>query len=514
MGAAERLQEIDAFEAARGHLAVMEKRLSSPDMMKATHSEIEEYVIEEGRELQRRLLQAHLELRAAREQAVAVVGADGIRRTTQRDSARPLMTLVGPVEVQRTAYQARDVEGLHPVDAALNLPPELYSYGIRRAVAEHASRSSFDEVVALLEKQTGKSVPKRQVEELSVRAAQDFEMFYRVQQASGAARERTDDILVLTFDGKGVTVRPEDLRPATQKAAARATRTLSTRLTKGEKRNRKRMAQVAAVYSVPPWVRTPMDVLNGLRPAKEKAIDRPKVHNKRVWASITNAPAKVIDEAFREARARDPELKRRWVVLVDGNEDQLALVKKIAKKHGVVVTIVLDLIHVLGYLWNVAHAIYGDGTIAGEEWVSTRLMWLLQGRRGNEIAADIMRTMRRLEPGLDKRGTFERAAEYVKKHRFRMHYAEYIEDGLPIATGVIEGACRYLVKDRMDRTGARWSLSGAEAVLRLRALVTSGDIDDYWPYHLKHEQERHHTSRYADRRVPDPTPIRTLRRVK
>jgi hypothetical protein len=492
----------------------MEKRLSSPEMMNATHSELEAYVIEQGRELERRLLQAHLDLRAARERPVSVTGADGVTRTTQRESERPLLTLVGRVGVERTAYQARYVEGLHPLDAALNLPPELYSYGIRRLVAEHAARSSFDEVVELLEKQTGAPVPKRQVEELSVKAAQDFEAFYEAQRRDEQAREDTSDILVLTFDGKGVTVRREDLRPATRKAAARATRKLSTRLTKGEKRNRKRMAQVAAVYTVSPWVRTPVDVLQGLRPSEEKAATRPAVRRKRVWASLTHAPAKVVDEAFRDALARDPDRKRRWVALVDGNADQLKLVKKAAKKHAVRITIVLDVIHVLGYLWNVAHAIYGDGTKDGESWVTTRLMWLLQGRSGNEIAADILRTMRRVEPGPDKRGIFERAAGYVKKHRAYVDYATYIQDGLPIATGVIEGACRYLVKDRMDRTGARWSLAGAEAVLRLRALVTSGDIADYWPFHLAREHRRHHASRYADGDVPDPTPTRRLRRVK
>lgn len=492
----------------------MEKRLSSPEMMKATHSDLEEYVLEQGRELERRLLQAHMDLRAARERAVEVTGADGVRRSTMRESHRPLLTLVGRIDVERTAYQAHEVDGLHPTDAVLNLPTELYSHGVRRVVAEQAARSSFDEVVALLEKQTGTTVPKRQVEELSVRAAQDFEVFYRTRRESSDAREETEDILVLTFDGKGVTVRPEDLRPATRKAAERATRKLSTRLTKGEKRNRKRMAQVAAVYAVAPWVRTPVDVLHGLRPAEDKALERPKVRNKRVWASLTHAPAKVINEAFAEALARDPDKKRRWVVLVDGNADQLALVKKAAKKHGVTITIVLDVIHVLGYLWKVAHAIYGDGTRDGEAWVATRLMWLLQGRRGNEIAADILRTMRRIEPGFDKIGTFERAAGYVKKLRAFMNYGAYIRDGLPIATGVIEGACRYLVKDRMDRTGARWSLSGAEAVLRLRALVTCGDMDAYWPFHLAREQERHHASRYADRLVPDPTPTRNLRSVK
>jgi hypothetical protein len=97
-----------------------------------------------------------------------------------------------------------------------------------------------------------------------------------------------------------------------------------------------------------------------------------------------------------------------------------------------------------------------------------------------------------------------------------MKYAEALADGLPIATGVIEGACRYLVKDRMDITGARWSLTGAEAVLRLRAIRASGDFDAYWEFHLAQEHARNHAERYEDAKVPDvlPPPRPRLRCVK
>jgi hypothetical protein len=89
-----------------------------------------------------------------------------------------------------------------------------------------------------------------------------------------------------------------------------------------------------------------------------------------------------------------------------------------------------------------------------------------------------------------------------------LHYDRALAEGLPIATGVIEGACRYLVKDRMGRTGARWSLTGAEAVLRLRALRASGDFDDYWLFHLEQEHQRTHQSRYAGAAMPNPLPPR------
>lgn len=87
-----------------------------------------------------------------------------------------------------------------------------------------------------------------------------------------------------------------------------------------------------------------------------------------------------------------------------------------------------------------------------------------------------------------------------------MHHAEALRDGLPIATGVIEGACRYLVKDRVDRTGARWSLIGAEAVLRLRAVRASGDFDAYRRIHLAREKARNHAARDKGAAMPDPLP--------
>src|SRR5215468_9006528 len=216
-----------------------------------------------GHEIERRMLQAHLDLRAARERPVDVRGADGVRRTTRRESSRMLLTIVGEVEVKRWEYEAKGVRALHPADAALNLPPGRYSFGVRRLVVEEACRGSFDEVVEQTKKIIGVAVPKRQIEELTVRAAQDFTAFYATRAVEA---EDTIALLVFGFDAKGVVMRHEDLREATKKAAVRSQRRLQTRLTRGEKRNRKRMAQVATIYTIDPWVRTPMDILHEFGP--------------------------------------------------------------------------------------------------------------------------------------------------------------------------------------------------------------------------------------------------------
>jgi hypothetical protein len=513
MGAAEQVQELDAFVRSRGHLAVMEKRLSSPEMMNAEHGELEGYVVEQGLELQRLLLQAHMDLRAARERPVVVTGADGVRRTTMRASTRPLTTLVGQVEVPRTAYQARDVGGLHPMDAALNLPSMRYSHGVERFVGEHAAILSFDDVRHVLLRQTGARVAKRQVEEMAVRAAVDFDAFYAERRAANDIVESTLDLLVMTFDAKGIVMVPEDLRPATKKAASKATRKLATRLTSGEKRNRKRMAQVAAIYTVPRHVRTPFDVLadlDGSRADDEK-VERPKIRDKRVWASVEREPGDVVEETFLDAQARDPEHRRPWVALVDGNKDQLAIIESMAKKRGTV-RIVVDVIHVLEYLWRAAHALCGDGTKQAEAWVQQRLLWLLQDRPAGKIATAMRESARTARLGGSALKAVGEAADYLQHYARYMRYGEALQQGLPIATGVIEGACRHLVKDRMDRGGARWTLAGAEAVLRLRALRVNGDFDAYWQLHVREELRRNHAEQYAHGSLPNP--LRPLRTVK
>jgi hypothetical protein len=490
------------FCESRASMKRLEDDLISEDALNAPLHEVEQLLRTQGREMLRGMMQAHFDARAARERPVQVRGADGVERTAVRRRSRKVETEFGEIELERNLYQAPGVDGLAPLDAALGLPDEKYSLQLRRIVAEESARASFDEVVELIQKQSGGYVPKRQVEELASRAAQDYDAFYRDQLGEP---EQTDDLMILSFDGKGIAMRLEDLREATRKAAEATPRRLHTRLAKGEKPNRKRMAEVAAVYTLAPWRRTIADVLHGLHD-KTAQSNRPRPVNKRVWASVEHPAQQVIDDAFAEALRRDPERRRRWVVLVDGNADQLRRTKRAARVHGVEMVIVLDIVHVLEYLWRAAYAFHPEGSQQAEQWVECRLLALLTGRSGGAVAKS-MRLMI-ASHGLDAVAAkpVVRAANYLVKHTRLLHYDRALAEGLPIATGVIEGACRYLVQDRLGRTGARWSLTGAEAILRLRALRASGDFEDYWAFHLANEHARTHQSRYADGVVPNPLP--------
>jgi hypothetical protein len=505
-------QSSDNFHSSREQFDRIVAFLESAEAFRASHVELEDHLVREGRELQRRLLQEHLHLRSMAERRLPrVVGADGVERKEARPLEVGLGSMFGNVQDIRLVYQAAGVGGLAPMDACLNLPTGYYSHGIRRLVAEHAAKESFDEVVAEVKAITGCDIHKRQVEELAVAASVDFEDYY-AQSPIDRSLISLSARIILSFDGKGIVMRTEDLREATRKAAIRSSRKLRKRLTKGEKRNRKRIAEVATVYAVEPYIRDPEDVVRELRPVRDVSTRRPRPSLKRVWASVVEDSIDVIDEAFTHARRLDPKLEHPWVVLVDGNRDQIRAIRKVAMRHGVRIVLIVDLMHVLEYHWKAAYCFYPEGSQGAEDWVTERLRLLLTGHDPSQIAAGMRRSASRRELTASERKPVDACARYLINNRRCLDYQEALRCGYPISTGVVEGACRYLVKDRMDRTGARWSINGAEAVLRLRALRASGDFSDYWTFHMACEQRRNYTRSYPDGNPPSPfPPVRSIR---
>lgn len=497
---------VPSFSSSRAIFDRLVDVLAGGDSADLDHGELERRVQDGGRELMRSLMQDHLDLRAEREKAAIgpMRGADGEVRTERRPSSRRLGTLFGPVEVHRLALVGHGIAGgLRPLDAHLNVPAGTYSHGVEREVAWGVARASYDTTLAELRRTTGATIAKRQAEELVVKVTSDFEDFYLDQQPVGPSPEH---LLVMSFDGAGVVMRPEGLRSETRERATKSRRrstaeTAAATRDRNARRNRKRMAEVAAIYDLETVPRTPEDINSELRrtgPHKP----RPRAENKRVWASLARPIHDVIDEAFLEAWNRDEDGQRRWVAVVDGNEEQLRRIHAMAHNYGVEVTIVVDFIHVLGYLWKAGKALAGDDLSAIEAWVTERSMRILYGDASTVAAA-----MRRSATARGLVGAAREAvddcARYLLNHKAYLRYHEYLADGLPIASGVIEGACRSLVRDRMDITGARWGINGGEAVLKLRSLAASGDLDRYLDYHAQQELERNHLSKFDDSELLD-----------
>ncbi len=420
-----------------------------------------------------------------------------------RARARHLETDFGRMTVRRHGLKlAGEKEARFPIDQHLSLPPEIYALSLREEIAGAAVEASFDRSVERIDHGTAGHVPKRQAEQEVLRAATDFEAFYDARTPPANDTLSAKALQVMSSDGKGVTMRPEALRDATRKAAEAANVEASRGDPMAERKMRrsdKRMAVVTAVWEQEPYVRTAREVLERLRrdPRGRKRRPRPdkapRPHNKRVAASLTKSYAEGIAEMFDEAQRRNPKGERRNVVLLDGDNKQIEYVEAEARKREMSIIVVLDVIHVIHYLWTIALLLCGGARKEADAWVGHILLQLLT-RHPLDVVATIRQTATQRRLKRADRTAVDDAIKYLHNNSIYIHYSHFLADGLPIATGVIEGACRYLVQDRMGITGARWGLAVAEAVLKLRALRTSGDWDDYWRFHL----EREHARNYPD----------------
>ncbi|WP_435835085.1 ISKra4 family transposase [Streptomyces antibioticus] len=496
----------DAFAASAGLFAAVCAELAVPEAAVMTHAQLEDLLGLRMREVTRQLFQDHLTLRARDEVRVdQVVDVAGVERTRiERGRHRTLATVFGKVTVTRIAYRGTGVADLHPADAVLNLPDGMHSHGLAKLAAIESSRGSFADACERINAHTGSGVGHRQVQELAVGAAVDIDAFY---DALVPAPCTDTTPLILSVDGKGVVIRPEALREDTAKAAAaKGGNAMKTRLASGEKHGRKRMATLGAVYDAEPAPRTVDDVIadpdrddvgHGAAPERRQG---PKARSKWLCGSVTDTAAQVVSAVFDQAEHRDPGHRRPWVVLVDGARHQIDLIKAEALQRGVDVRIIVDLIHVLEYLWRAAWCLHEAGDASAESWVARHARIMLGGGVQQTVTAleAAARTARLRGP---QRKGIDDAVNYLTAKAEHLRYDTALERGWPLATGIIEGACRHLVKDRLDITGARWRLSGAEAVLKLRAVRTNGDFDAYWAWHQQQEFTRNHQARYRDRLI-------------
>lgn len=476
-----------AFFEARALFSKLECKLKSKEMRQTEHGEIEKEIKEDGYEIMRLLLQGHMDIRAENEIELGSVKHRNVEHNYIRNNCtRTLTSIFGKVTVSRKGYSACGNDSIYPQDSSLNLSVDQYSDGLKQQVANTVAFQSFEQSVKSIVTNNASSVPNRQVKAITKHLSQDFDAFYQAKQIDIHSKT---DILVLSCDGKGIVMRQDDLRPATKKAAQSEEHKKKTRLSKGEKRNRKRMATVASVYDLNPFFRSAESIMDKTK--MPKGIVVPKPEYKRVWASVKKPSQEVIEDMFNEALRRDPKQEREWVVLVDGQKAQLKQIKKVIKRLQVKATIVLDFIHVLEYLWKAAYCFHDEKSKEAEQWVKERALNVLNGKAGY-VAGGIRRSCTKLKMRKKRRNNADKCVKYLLNNKEYLHYDAALNLGYPIATGVIEGACRYLIKDRMDITGARWRLEGAEAMLKIRALVVCGDFDEYFKFHKEQERIRNY----------------------
>jgi hypothetical protein len=496
------------FSPVREHVESMIVWGRSDEALGLEHAALEARVLAEGHEMMRRFTEAHLALHTLREtRRDDVVDADGDRRVTVVPGQQHTRVMIyGPVNSDRMAYRRYHKSNLYPQDRDLNWSTaHSYSAGVTKRVAGASALLPFDQAAAQVSGAGAITIGKRQAEALAVASTVDFEAFYAARRP--AAQPDTVGLLI-TADGSAFPVRPEALRPATAKAAQVRTAAAAASGWPEEagqlRKSTKRSAELVCVADIPSVPRTSQDILGALfdpHPTRTKGSapgDRPGpvAEGKTLFASAKEPIRTVIAAGFTEAHRRDPEHARAWFAVVDGNNTQIEAITACAHDYQVDVPILIDFIHVVQYLWKAAGTFFYPGDREAKAWVKTQAAKILDGKSG-DVVTGIRRRATRFGYGPKEREGADTCATYLENKKNYLDYPAFLAAGRPVASGLIEGACRWLIKDRMEVTGARWGLDGAEAVLKLRALVGNGDFDDYFDYHLQQEKRRNHDSHYT-----------------
>ncbi len=392
--------ESHKHDSARAYFFELERTLLSETTQRQSIGDVEEALYTGLMELGRRLMQEHIDARGEGRVGEALLREDGMRFSKKRPGTRHLETLFGEVTVDRVGYRHPGEASIFPKDSQMALPKKLYSYPVQQKVCREAIRSAYDAIDETLSEYTGAHVPKRQSLEVVTKAADDFEAFYQDRSSSarstsipGQPHDLSGEILVHTGDGKGIPMRKEGLREATRKRAMKQKQ--SQRRSTAEKKHRKREALVASVYTVKPHVRTIDDIMADFwGEAERKDTSPPRPEQKRVWASVSKEKDEIFQEMAEEGQSRVAGVTTAAFVC-DGANILQELAKKILQPQfdgtDITFVIILDLLHVLGYLWKAALVFFPDGDRQTEACVGKYLRMLLEGK--TSVVAGVLRRM-------------------------------------------------------------------------------------------------------------------------
>jgi hypothetical protein len=398
--------------------------------------------------------------------------------------SRRYVSIFGEFTLQRTVYGSREGQALAfvPLDNRLQLPASVFSQVLQDWDQSLAMEQAFSQVSQTIERMLKLRQSVDTLEGMNRQMAVDVGWFREVQVTPPPAEE--GPIVVTTADCKGIVIRGQGSptvcggqRPAGQRA------------------NHKRMATVGAVYTVEPYVRTADEVVAALfRDPDYHPRPRPQPRHKHVWASLPVTepkPCRSIDVVFTwlqwEFAQRNPDLQRPTVRLCDGQEALWQACAEYLPDENAVD--ILELLHVTPRLWEAAKLLLGARSPEVVPCVRRRVTQILEGK-----VETVIRGLRRQAAARGLRGakkkSIARICRYFHKNRSRMRYDEYLRQGYPIASGVIEGACRHLIKDRMERAGMHWTPEGAQAMLDLRSVHIGGHWEAYQLYRIEGEIER------------------------
>lgn len=440
-----------------------------------TADEMERHLFRQMLQLGAHLMQLFLDYRAQVYPREAVQTAEGGWLPYHSEKARVYHCLFGKLTCRRPYFYRRDQGGYSPLDAALGLPADSYSDCLRELYEELNVDLAYEKTAQILGRFLGIALSKRAQQQLVATDAGEVDEYYEQLPPPPVAEEA--EILVAQADGKGVPL----VRP-TQYSQ-------QVRMKRGEARSRKKAVLVTALYTIAAAPRTPEQVLASLLAEDDDtAPEPPERHHprhKQIRGTLHGKEVALARQAQAVAKREGPHIKHR-VALCDGDVS----LQTCLQAHLPRFTLVLDFIHAYEHLWKAGNCLYDEQASAERlSWVTAQAQLLLNSQTG-ELIDRLRRLAAAPERTTYQQRTLSRLANYYEKNQAYMDYATYLARGWPIASGVIEGACRHFVKDRLERSGMRWTEPGVENLLRLRAVAENGDWADYHRHRKEKRQQR------------------------
>jgi hypothetical protein len=393
-----------------------------------------------------------------------------------RDTKRVYFSIFNKVIIERPYFYKPGVESQTPLDGELGLGDDSYSDLLREITEFLAIYHVYGgQNAEFLNRLFGFNLSTRALQQNVAEDAESVEAYYA--QKSPPCPESEAEILVIQADGKGVPMVLEEEEVAEAQV----------RLGKGQKHGHKKEAIVTTGYTIKAAPRTPADVIASFfkenPPEKNRKKDS-KPHNKHIWATL-DGKDRALSRLTQQVALREGAHIRHRVALCDGCE---ALQSRLVLQFQDFI-LILDFVHANEYLWDAANSLLGETSEQRLEWVKSRTLQLLSGQTVQVIAA-LRQIAKNKKTKVAQRKQLHKTANYFERNLPYMNYQTYLSNGYPIASGAIEGACRHFVKDRFELSGMRWLQTGAENLLRLRAVAENEDWDAYYAYRREQRQLR------------------------
>lgn len=421
------------------------------------------------------------------------VGDQIVRRSDVKQN-RTYRSVFGVFQIKRYVYRRREKTKIlaKPLDQTLGLPADEVSYVLEDWLANLSVDLPFSTVANWLESTLGIKVTSSMAHRRVAKLGSYVEEFNEQRASVRLADEQ--ELLVALADGKGVPVRhafeqraheelgiPLPRRPKTQKDYPKS----KYRHVLGDQKTQR--ATAGAFYSIAEDRRTPTDVLQG------QSQSHAKVTNKRLWAEmnligqeeVSRGAERVFEAMADEYAQRDPNRTKTLICLMDGDRHLWSLQQKYFP--GAVE--ILDLFHVIEKLWLAAHCFHREASLEAEQWVHHHLEMLLENKV-DSVRGLLQRAINKGALSSTKLKQLRSVHQYFSTNRHRMRYGDYLAAGYPIGSGVIEGACKHVIGDRMCSAGMRWDFEGAQPMLDLRVTKLNDEWDELVAYRIRAEQQQ------------------------